>query len=212
MDRYAVAHLTDIDEIDDGRCPFRPVRLRFGIASFGATAWTGRAAGDRIINEHDEEGEGEELYVVQSGRATFELDGERVDAPAGTFVYARPGVKRTAFAEEPDTTILAVGGAPGEVYEPSGWELWAPFNRLYVDGRYAEAADAARRAVDEHPEYPGLLYNLACCESLAGRTDDAIEHLGLAIGKAERYRPYAGEDSDFDPIRDEPAFKALVAG
>src|ERR671928_24193 len=119
MTEYAVAHLSEIDELNDGRAPFRPVRHHFGITSFGVNAWTGHAAGDRLINEHDEAGEDEELYVVQSGRATFELDGERVDAPAGTFVYARPGVKRTAYAEEPDTTILAVGGAPGEVYEPS---------------------------------------------------------------------------------------------
>jgi len=211
MPAYTVAHLTEIDEIDDGRCRFRPIRHTLGIASFGVNAWTAREAGDRIINEHDEEGEDEELYVVQSGRATFELDGERVDAPAGTFVFARPGVKRTAFAEEPETTILAVGGTPGQVYEPDGWELWAPFNRLYMEGRYAEAADGAREVVEAHPEYAGLLYNLACCESLAGRTADAIEHLRPAIEKSDRYRSFAADDSDFDPIREEPAFQALVA-
>jgi hypothetical protein len=81
--------LEDIGEISDGREPWRPVRHHFGITSFGINAWTGREAGDRIINEHDEEGEDEELYFVQSGRARFELDGERVDAPAGTFVFAR---------------------------------------------------------------------------------------------------------------------------
>jgi quercetin dioxygenase-like cupin family protein len=212
MDEYAVAHLVEIDEINDGRCPFRPIRHNFGITSFGVNAWTGPEAGDRIINEHDEAGEDEELYVVQSGRATFELDGERVDAPAGTFVFARPGVKRTAYAEEPETTILAVGGAPGQAYEPDGWEIWAPFNRLYLEGRYAEAADAAREAAKAHPEYAGLLYNLACCESLAGRTADAIEHLRLAIGKSERFRSFAVEDSDFRAIREKPAFQALVAG
>jgi tetratricopeptide (TPR) repeat protein len=212
MSEYAVAHLAEIDEIDDGREPFRPIRHIFGITSFGVTAWTGRAAGDRIINEHDEAGEAEELYVVQSGRASFELDGERVDAPAGTFVFARPGVKRTAYAEEPETTILAIGGTPGQAYEPEGWELWAPFNRLYLEGRYAEAADAAREEVEAHPEYAGLLYNLACCESRAGRTDDAIGHLGRAIEKSERFRSFAEGDSDFRTIRDEPAFQALVAG
>jgi mannose-6-phosphate isomerase-like protein (cupin superfamily) len=49
--------------------------------------------GDRLINEHDESQEHdlqEELYLVQRGRATFELDGERVDAPAGTLVFVRP--------------------------------------------------------------------------------------------------------------------------
>src|SRR3954452_5105428 len=212
MSEYSVAHLADIDEIDDGREPFRPIRHVFGITSFGVTSWTAREAGDRIINEHDEAGEAEELYVVQSGRATFELDGERVDARSGTLVFARPGVKRTAFAEEAETTILAIGGTPGQAYEPDGWELWAPFNRLYLEGRYAEAADGAREVVEAHPEYAGLLYNLACCESLAGRTDDAIEHLGLATEKSERFRSFAEGDSDFSPIRSEPAFKALVAG
>src|SRR3954453_17052795 len=109
MSEYAIARLEDIDEISDGREPWRPVRQHFGITSFGVNTWTGREAGDRIINEHDEEGEREELYFVQGGRARFELDGKRVDPPAGTFVFARPGVKRTAFAEEPETTILAVG-------------------------------------------------------------------------------------------------------
>jgi hypothetical protein len=123
MSGYAVAHLDEIDELDDGRCPWRPVRHHLGITAFGINAWTGREAGDRIINEHDEAEENEELYVVQQGRAVFELDGERLDAPAGTFVFARPGVKRTAFAEEPRTTIVAVGGVPGKAYEPVGWEV-----------------------------------------------------------------------------------------
>jgi tetratricopeptide (TPR) repeat protein len=212
MSRYAVAHLDEIDEISDGRCPYRPVRHHFGITSFGINTWTGHDPGDRIINEHDEsDGEEEELYLVQRGRATFELDGERVDAPAGTCVFARPGVKRTAFAEEPGTTIVALGGTPGKTYEPIGWEIWAPLRPLYESGEYAEAADRGRELSEAHPEYPGLLYNLACCESLAGRTDDAIEHLRLAIERSERIRSFAAGDSDFDPIRDEPAFKELVA-
>jgi tetratricopeptide (TPR) repeat protein len=210
MAEYAIAHLEEIDELSDGRAPFRPIRYKLGITSFGVNTWTGHEAGDRIINEHDEAGWDEELYFVQSGRATFELDGERVDAPVGTFVFARPGVKRTAFAEEPGTTILAVGATPGHAYEPEGFEIWAPFNRLYLEGRYAEAADGGREAVKAHPEYAGLLYNLACCESLAGQTADAIEHLRLAIDKSERYRSFAIGDSDFDPIRAEPAFQALV--
>ena len=103
MSGYAVARLAEIEELDDGRCPYRPVRHHFGITAFGVTAWSASEPGERIINEHDElePGGNEELYVVLQGRAVFELDGEHVDAPAGTFVFARPGVKRTAFAEEP---------------------------------------------------------------------------------------------------------------
>jgi hypothetical protein len=54
------------------------------------------------------------------------------------------------------------------------------------------------------------MYNLACCEALAGRTDDAIGHLRLALEKAEQLRSLAKEDPDLDPIREEPAFKELV--
>lgn len=211
MSDYAVARLEEIDELDDGRCPWRPVRHHFGVTAFGINAWSARDAGDRIINEHDESDDAaEELYFVQQGRAVFELDGERVDAPAGTFLFVRPAVKRTAFAEEPGTTIIAVGGVPGKAYEVVGWELWAPFRSLYEAGRYAEVADRGSELIGTDPPYPLPLYNLACCESLAGRTTDAIEHLRRAIDLSEELRAYAKDDSDFDPVREEPAFKEVI--
>jgi tetratricopeptide (TPR) repeat protein len=211
VEGYRVTHLDEIQEMTDGRAPWRPVRHHFGITSFGFNAWTGDEAGDRVINEHDEEGEDEELYFVWRGRARFEMDGEAVDAPAGTYVFVSPGVKRTAFAEEAGTTILAAGAMPGQAYSPDGWELWAQVNPLYVAGRYEEAADRGRELVKANPGYANPLYNLACCESLAGRAADAIGHLREAIELLPRLREYAKEDSDFDPIREDPAFQRLVA-
>ena len=213
MADYAIARLNEIEEVSDGRCPFRPVRHHFGITAFGINAWTGRDTGDRIINEHDEaepDDAEEELYLVQQGRARFDLDGEHVDAPAGTFVFVRPGVRRTAFAEEPGTTIVAVGGGVGRAYEAVGWEIWAPFQPLLQAGEYAEAADRSRDAIEAEPRYALPLYNLACCESLAGRPADAIEHLRRSIELLERFREHAKGDPDFDAIREEPAFKELV--
>ena len=213
MTRYAVARLDDIEVVSDGREPWRPLRHHLGITAFGVNAWTAENAGERIINEHDEDEPGghEELYLVLYGRASFELDGDRVDAPAGTFVFAPPGVRRTAFAEEPGTTLIVVGGVPGSAAATMGWELWAPLNPLYAAGKYAEVAEKGRELVVEHPTYPVLFYNLACCESLAGDTAAAIEHLSRAIELAEDSRELAREDSDFDPVREDPAFKELVA-
>jgi len=209
---YAVAHLDEIDELNDGREPWRPVRHHFGIRAFGVNAWTARDVGDRIINEHDESepDSDEELYLVLQGSAAFELDGERVVAPAGTFVFAPPGVKRTAFAEEPDTTIVAIGGAPGKAYEPVGWELWAPLRPLYEAGEHAQVIDRLRALVEAHPQYGLLFYNLACCESVSGQTADALEHLRRAIELSEQVREYAKEDPDLAAIRDDPAFKELI--
>ena len=213
MSGYELIHVDEIEEVDDGRCPMRPVRHHFGISSFGINAWTGHATGDRIINEHAEDdpgGEQEEVYLVLSGRAVFELDGERRDAPAGTFVFVEPGVKRTAFADEPETTIVVVGAVRGQAYEVSGWELWAPVRPLYASGAYAEAADKAAELAAAHPEYPALAYNAACCEGLAGRAADALEHLRQAIQASEQFRSFARVDSDLDSLRGEPAFAELV--
>jgi hypothetical protein len=49
MTSYAVARLDEIEEVTDGREPFRPVRHHFGISSFGVNAWTARGVGDRRV-------------------------------------------------------------------------------------------------------------------------------------------------------------------
>jgi hypothetical protein len=212
MAKHEVAHLDEIAEVDDGRIPWKPVRHHFGIKSFGINAWTGQAAGDRIINEHDEADvadQQEELYFVQTGRARFELDGEKVDAPAGTFVYVEPAVTRTAFADEPGTTIVSIGATPGRAYEPSGWEIWAELRPIFESGDYEEVVARGQALVAETPT-PTLLYNLACAESLTGRKEDALAHLRQAIERHGDFRTYAAGDSDFDAIRDEPEFRELV--
>jgi GNAT superfamily N-acetyltransferase len=89
-------------------------------------------------------------------------------------------------------------------------ELWDPVRPLYEAGRYAEAADLAREIVAARTDQAHLYYNTACCESLAGRPADAVEHLGLAIELWDDCRYMARKDSDFDPIRDEPAFQELL--
>ena len=95
---------------------------------------------------------------MQRGRARFELDGESIDAPADTFVFVRPGAKRTAFAEEAGTTIIALGGTPGKAYQPTGFEIWAPLAPLYAAGEYAEVADRGQELIKAHPESPALLW------------------------------------------------------
>ncbi len=213
MAQFAVAHVDAIPVLDpDDERPVRGVRLHFGITSFGAAAWTGASAGDRIINEHTEETD-EELYVVTSGHAVFELDGERHDAPAGTLVYAAPAVKRTAFAEEPNTTVLAIGAAPGQAFDPIGWEVWYPLRTKYAGGDYEPVIEGLRELMATYPDYAILPYNLACVESLTGRKTDALEHLRAAFALSpDRFRDLAKQDTDLDAIRDEPGFAEIVGG
>jgi hypothetical protein len=210
-----VARLDEIDEIDDGRSPFRPVRHHFGIMTFGVNAMTARSDGDRLINEHEEAepGSSDELYFVVSGHATFELDGESHDAPVGTFVHAPAGIKRTAFAKEAGTTVLAMGGGPrGKPYEPTGWELFAPLFPLFESGDYAEGADRAQELIADDPPYAGVYYNTACFEARAGRLDAALAHLRRAVELSASSAELARGDDDLAALRDQPGFVELVGG
>jgi mannose-6-phosphate isomerase-like protein (cupin superfamily) len=133
---YHAVHLEEIPgpekERNEGEPDWKPLRIFFGIRSFGTNAYVGRQAEDELVEEHteidDSQTKHEELYFVASGRARFTIDGEDVDAPAGTFVYIRdPSVKRSARAEEDETTLLAFGGTPGEAFDVSPWERkWEP--------------------------------------------------------------------------------------
>jgi quercetin dioxygenase-like cupin family protein len=115
--------VTRIDQIPEGEPDWRTVRIHFGIQSFGVNAYTARQEGG-IVGEHDEsDTQHEELYYVSKGSATFTVDDETVEAPAGTFVYVPdPASVRSAVAHEAGTTILCLGGAPGEAFSVSEWE------------------------------------------------------------------------------------------
>jgi hypothetical protein len=161
------------------------------------------------VPEHREDEGSEELYVVLRGRARFEIDGEAVDAPAGTLVFVRPEGDRTAFAEEPGTAVLAVGSTVGQPYEAGGWEVWAEFQPAYEAGDYETVIDRGRATL-EASGYATPLYNLACCEALTGRKEDAVAHLRVAFERRPSLREIAREDADLDPLRDEAAFRELI--
>lgn len=105
----------------DPSLDWRPVRDHLGISSFGVNAFLGAAAGDRVVELHDETGGHEELYVVVRGAARFVIDGAEHDVAAGNMVLIAPGTRREAFATVPDTAVLVMGGVPG-AHAVSDWE------------------------------------------------------------------------------------------
>ena len=203
---FETAHLDELDRLT-GEFDTIPVRIPLGIAAFGVNAYGSREAGGHVIEEHDELGAGagrhEELYVVLAGRATFTVAGEEVDAPAGTLVFVRdPATRRSATAAEPDTTVLVVGGTVGKAFAPSPWESWLEARPSYDAKDYDAATAILERALAAHPDNPNVLYNLACCEALAGRRDEAVAHLSRAMELDPRTREWAAADADLDSIRD----------
>jgi hypothetical protein len=100
-------------------------------------------------------------------------------------------------------------GLPLPWYEVGGWEAWAEFHPAYEAGDYAGVIDRARETL-EASGHATSLYNLACCEGLVGRKQDAIGHLRVAFERRASLRQLAKEDSDLDPLRDEPACRELI--
>ena len=213
-ERWVVRRLEDVgDFVDEERPRWFPIRIELDINAFGVNAWRATKAGQALIEEHDEvegsAGGHEELYLVLAGRATFTVDGETVDAPAGKLVFVGdPALKRSARAEEDGTTILVAGGERGKPFSVSPWERHSAGLRFFATGEYERAVEFFEGAQREEPDQPGLLYNLACAESLLGRTDDALEHLARSIELRPSFREAAQTDSDFDPIRADPRFPA----
>jgi hypothetical protein len=201
---WQVARLGDIER----RGRDIPVREHLGIHAFGINAFTPGEDGT-LISEHDESGSGqEELYIVLDGNATFEIDGQTVDAPAGTFVSVRPEARRMATG---DGTILAVGATTGEAYRALDWGHAWPFHRdsltAYGERRYADALDAVRGGLAHVPDHPGLHYNYACFAILAGDTgDETFGHLRRSVELHPSFREQARRDDDFAAVRDDPRF------
>lgn len=205
--KWRVARLDDIER----RGRSIPVREHLGIHAFGINAYTPNEDGT-LINDHDESGGQEELYLVLDGNATFEIDGETVEAPAGTFVFVPPESRRKATGEG---TVLAVGGTVGEAYQGLDWgELW-PFHSesmaAYGEQRYDDALAAVRGGLERSPDHPGFHYNYACFATLAGETgDETFGHLRRSVELFPRFREQARTDDDLAAVREDPRFEEAL--
>lgn len=206
--KWRITRLEDLER----RGRFIPLREELGIHSFGINAVT-RGEDGTLINEHDEVGSRqEEVYVVLDGTATFEIDGQTFDAPAGTFVSVPPECRRKATG---DATVLALGGTPAEPYLALDWgDAWSPHNEsmnAYGEKRYADALAAVRSGLERFPDHAGLNYNYACFATLAGEVDDeTFDRLRRSGESFPPFREQARADEDFAAIRDDPRFEEAL--
>ena len=205
-ERYGVTTLEELATPPiPGQARWHTIRRTLGVSSFGVNAWTATEDGGQIIGEHEEaSGQAhEELYIVLTGRATFTVDGEEVDGPAGTLVHvADPAVKRGAVGEE-GTTILVVGAKPGEAFTPSTWERSAEALQFWPNEEWDKAIEVLERHLAETPDHAGTHYNLACAHARAGRPDVALDHARKAIELQESFGEYAVKDDDLVSIHDQ---------
>ncbi len=207
---YRVSQIDELDRIPLAMGIWRPIRRALGMTSVALNAYTGASAGDVVIEPHDETSGGagghEELYLVVSGEASFEIDGERVDAPSGTMILIGVGTHREATAKADETTVLVIGGPPGAALPVSPFEHWYAAEPAYLAGDYDRAYEIAAAGLADYPEHPTLNYQLACYRALAGKTDEALRHFHTAAAANPQVVEWAADDEDLDSIRDLPEF------
>ena len=201
---YSVLRIDEIQPISVAGVNWKPIRRTLGIDAFGINAYTANP-GDHVVEEHTEETLGhQEAYVVIVGHATFSLDSDEIDAPRGTLVFVRdPKVRRSAVAVEPGTTVLAIGGVPG-VHTPSAWEWYFEAEKYREAGDHAAALELLGDAQERFPDHAGVLYSLACWQSMAGDKDAAIASLQAAFELEPKFAKWAESDADLDAIRGLP--------
>ena len=213
MSAYEVRRIADLEEIPIAGADinWRPIRRPLGIRAFGINAYTADE-GKHVVEEHSESQlEHEEVYVVLTGRARFMLGDDEVEVGAGAFVFVRdPQTKRGAVALEDGTTVLAVGGKPGEAYEPSAWESWFAASPFRDRGEYEQALAVIDKDLKQRPDHPALLYESACYEALLGRRDDSLAHLRQAVEREPRFAQSASADEDFGSLAGDPDFLAIT--
>jgi len=181
-----------------------------------------------VINRGEAPPERQRMPQKSSINFMMVVDGER------RITFHKPLQPRAeVIADERMLAILDKGEGKGAVLvqeravrdKASGEKLFTIVSSIFArgDGGFGgpkeggpephlipERAPDLIKECDTRPDQAFLYFNVACCESLAGQKDEAIEHLRKAIERWDGFKEMAAQDSDFDPIRDEPRFRDLV--
>jgi mannose-6-phosphate isomerase-like protein (cupin superfamily) len=96
---------------------FVKARAELGVTSFGMQViQMPPNYSDYPLHDHAESGQ-EEVFLALKGSGWIEIEDERVDLEPGLFVRVGPVPKRKVFAGPEGIQMLALGAAPGSVYE-----------------------------------------------------------------------------------------------
>jgi tetratricopeptide (TPR) repeat protein len=96
-------------------------------------------------------------------------------------------------------------------YRPKGFEdLLNHGVFLHNRGEFEDALKVLRQAAEIHPRNEHVLYCLAATTARAGDRAAALKALRSAISASPASRTQARSDTDFDALRDDAEFAALV--
>jgi mannose-6-phosphate isomerase-like protein (cupin superfamily) len=98
---------------------FVKARAELGVTAFGMQViQLPPDFADYPEHDHSESGQ-EEVFAVLSGSGWMDIEGERVELDSETLVRVGANTKRKTYSGPHGLRMLALGGAPGEVYKVS---------------------------------------------------------------------------------------------
>ncbi|HKQ98579.1 MAG TPA: protein kinase, partial [Candidatus Polarisedimenticolia bacterium] len=112
------------------------------------------------------------------------------DAARAFHMGVEKGLKHLELNPDDVRALYLVGGALCEI------------------GRHDEGLKMIDRAVSIAPHDTGMLYNVACIYSKLDRTEEALDFLERSVRAGYNHLTWLENDSDFDPIRQHPRFRA----
>jgi TolB-like protein/Flp pilus assembly protein TadD len=81
---------------------------------------------------------------------------------------------------------------------------------LCLDGQNERALEWARRAERVEPDDLAVLINGALLRARLGMKDEALDMLERVFGQGRGKKEWIEQDPDYDPLRDDPRFKAML--
>ena len=116
MADYTAKRVGDMEAVYGGG--FKRARAELGVSSFGMQVLDFPPHADRHP-EHDHRGDRqEEVYVTLRGSGELIVEGDRVPLEPEIMVRVGPTARRRIVAGAEGLRLLALGGVPGEPYDP----------------------------------------------------------------------------------------------
>ncbi|WP_416670963.1 tetratricopeptide repeat protein [Egbenema bharatensis] len=96
-------------------------------------------------------------------------------------------------------------------YKPDYHQAWSNRGLALANlGQYQQAIDSYDKALEFKADQHEVWYNKACCYGLQGDIEQAIQNLQQSIALNPECRELAKTDEDFDRIRHDDRFQALI--
>jgi Flp pilus assembly protein TadD len=147
-----------------------------------------------------------ELGMARHALEVLERCGDRETLPEYA-LYLQGECLRSLgrFREALDPLSRAAQANPDDVH------VWLALGWCHKrNGRLDLAIESLEEALSVAADDSLVNYNLACYWALAGKARQAVAYLTRAFDLKDDFRSLVADESDFDPIRDDPAFQALV--